>query len=614
MNGQQGSDQPGHVSQEAHLAYLLNSAAAGGHGAAGLLGYPGALSAVQRLGFGGGDATSLEEQILQRASALRAEAFLQQQQQQHQQQSHQRQHQLGAALAALQQQQQLAALGMNAGHLSGLSAKEQEMFFGHTAALRELGHGAVGPTMDRFQHLELGRLEELERRRQQLAALASYSGAPTVPRPAEVAAVADKLQESTKSESRPAAKATIASSPAMSTHDSQKTKDDLRKTPGTVIVPCRARGMPMDHNFKTAYFVIAEDTKHGEDLVCSYYSCRNGGVKFRYCAHCMAPVAKRNFCRRHDHGLSDKLSTNEGDDDESMDESNRGVEAEVTERVQSMTSSLDILSNAATCTIATPFVNTKPATLVPPRSQKAKGVTTTTSTEDEYDDAEAELAHISKRRRKAWSLLLDKRPRTKDPRHLSSWLNEVLAVSDFDNDLEWDAPESVTPKAGKAEAESADPPSDKKQTKISGEKKKRKPSGEKTEAKAKKTKTDPVAKQKNVKLEKSSNEKEPKIPVAQVGDTSSQSLVEKGIHHGETPPVNETVELISGDVSDDKPSEFDSKEAEMQVTAPVEDMKQDPGTSSAENREAEDGFAGSFADWRDRKKDKVKKSSGLLKK
>jgi len=28
------------------------------------------------------------------------------------------------------------------------------------------------------------------------------------------------------------------------------TKEDLEKTPGSVIVPCRARGMPMDHNFK----------------------------------------------------------------------------------------------------------------------------------------------------------------------------------------------------------------------------------------------------------------------------------------------------------------------------------------------------------------------------
>jgi hypothetical protein len=33
-------------------------------------------------------------------------------------------------------------------------------------------------------------------------------------------------------------------------------------------------------------------------------SCRNAGVKFRYCSFCKAPVAKRNFRRRHNHGSS----------------------------------------------------------------------------------------------------------------------------------------------------------------------------------------------------------------------------------------------------------------------------------------------------------------------
>jgi len=31
-------------------------------------------------------------------------------------------------------------------------------------------------------------------------------------------------------------------------------KDERRKAPGSVIVPCRARGMPMDHNFKVGEF------------------------------------------------------------------------------------------------------------------------------------------------------------------------------------------------------------------------------------------------------------------------------------------------------------------------------------------------------------------------
>jgi hypothetical protein len=115
---------------------------------------------------------------------------------------------------------------------------------------------------------------------------------------------------------------------------------------GMVSIPCRARGMPPDHNFKvcttgmtptmctvlaksnyartfklptnlssflltgvsflcyrmqTAHFIIPSDVVHGQDLVCSYPACRDSGVKFRYCIHCRVPVAKRNFKLRHNH-------------------------------------------------------------------------------------------------------------------------------------------------------------------------------------------------------------------------------------------------------------------------------------------------------------------------
>eukprot|EP00537_Pseudo-nitzschia_pungens_P012026 CAMPEP_0172391864 /NCGR_PEP_ID=MMETSP1061-20121228/8164_1 /TAXON_ID=37318 /ORGANISM="Pseudo-nitzschia pungens, Strain cf. pungens" /LENGTH=1022 /DNA_ID=CAMNT_0013122585 /DNA_START=143 /DNA_END=3211 /DNA_ORIENTATION=- len=72
----------------------------------------------------------------------------------------------------------------------------------------------------------------------------------------------------------------------------------------SMILPCRARGMPMDHNIKTAYFVIPENIKHGTELLCSYFACRNAGIKFRYCVHCKLPVAKRNFAKRHRHSGS----------------------------------------------------------------------------------------------------------------------------------------------------------------------------------------------------------------------------------------------------------------------------------------------------------------------
>jgi hypothetical protein len=69
----------------------------------------------------------------------------------------------------------------------------------------------------------------------------------------------------------------------------------------TVTLPCRARGMPDDHQFQKAHFVIPSDIQHGDELICSYPACRDAGVKFCFCTHCRIPVAKRNFRIRHNH-------------------------------------------------------------------------------------------------------------------------------------------------------------------------------------------------------------------------------------------------------------------------------------------------------------------------
>jgi hypothetical protein len=253
MNGQGGNDAANQASQEAQLAFFLNAAGQNG----GFAGYPGA--GAGRLGLSD---SSLEEQILQRASHLRAEALMQQQQQQ-------RQQQLGYALAALQQQQSalqqqqqlssLAGLG-GGGNLGGLGAQEQEALLARVTALRELGMGG-GPAasgygggggMERLQQMEFGRLEELEKRRQQLTALANLSGGAGGPRQGELQA-AELSQDSVRSSSSDADRiASMASATA-----AEKSKEDLRKTPGTVIVPCRARGMPMDHNFKVCLSHVA---------------------------------------------------------------------------------------------------------------------------------------------------------------------------------------------------------------------------------------------------------------------------------------------------------------------------------------------------------------------
>eukprot|EP00587_Corethron_hystrix_P005573 CAMPEP_0113312410 /NCGR_PEP_ID=MMETSP0010_2-20120614/9260_1 /TAXON_ID=216773 ORGANISM="Corethron hystrix, Strain 308" /NCGR_SAMPLE_ID=MMETSP0010_2 /ASSEMBLY_ACC=CAM_ASM_000155 /LENGTH=458 /DNA_ID=CAMNT_0000168247 /DNA_START=628 /DNA_END=2001 /DNA_ORIENTATION=+ /assembly_acc=CAM_ASM_000155 len=73
--------------------------------------------------------------------------------------------------------------------------------------------------------------------------------------------------------------------------------------------PCRARGMEHGHNFESAYFTIHDGLDHGADLYCSYPACRAEGCKFRYCATCKAPAARRNFRKRHGHGEKPKRSS-----------------------------------------------------------------------------------------------------------------------------------------------------------------------------------------------------------------------------------------------------------------------------------------------------------------
>mmetsp|Transcript_30498 Transcript_30498/g.46193 ORF Transcript_30498/g.46193 Transcript_30498/m.46193 type:complete len:322 (+) Transcript_30498:93-1058(+) len=69
-------------------------------------------------------------------------------------------------------------------------------------------------------------------------------------------------------------------------------------------MPCKARGVPGEHVARNAYIDIPLHAKHGCLLSCSHPACRMSGRLFRFCAVCQVPVAKRNFARRHTHGLS----------------------------------------------------------------------------------------------------------------------------------------------------------------------------------------------------------------------------------------------------------------------------------------------------------------------
>jgi hypothetical protein len=153
----------------------------------------------------------------------------------------------------------------------------------------------------------------------------------------------------------------------------------------------------------------------------------------------MAPVAKRNFCRRHDHGMSrpnaggaskdsDRHDDNGDDDDDDDDDDNEMDESERTVEVADESNPKDIGGDKRKRR----------------RPDDADGSGTSA-----LDIGEGGLRRkgngnsVSPKRRALWSNLLATRPRTKDPRNLSSWLNEVLTVSDLDFPVDANAPSGI---------------------------------------------------------------------------------------------------------------------------------------------------------------------------
>eukprot|EP00429_Kryptoperidinium_foliaceum_P088989 CAMPEP_0176198616 /NCGR_PEP_ID=MMETSP0121_2-20121125/8143_1 /TAXON_ID=160619 /ORGANISM="Kryptoperidinium foliaceum, Strain CCMP 1326" /LENGTH=575 /DNA_ID=CAMNT_0017537469 /DNA_START=36 /DNA_END=1764 /DNA_ORIENTATION=+ len=189
------------------------------------------------------------------------------------------------------------------------------------------------------------------------------------------------------------------------------------------VVPCRARGMPMEHNFQTAYFEIPEHIKHGDGLICSFPQCRNRGVKFLYCAYCKDPVAKRNFRDRHTHNdqaASKKVNkqTNNTPQPQSVAKSTTKNKAthEVSEGTGSNTGSG---SSSGILAVAPKHHHNK----------KRSAVNMTNTSSD--DASRSKLARMDDERKDAWILLLGERPNTDQSDDMSAWLMKVMAVSDL---------------------------------------------------------------------------------------------------------------------------------------------------------------------------------------
>ena len=83
--------------------------------------------------------------------------------------------------------------------------------------------------------------------------------------------------------------------------------------------PCKARSVREGHTADTAYLTIPPCAQHGLVLACSHPECRESGKRFCFCAVCDLPISKRNFPKRHSHGLVSAAARSPGTDDDHDD-------------------------------------------------------------------------------------------------------------------------------------------------------------------------------------------------------------------------------------------------------------------------------------------------------
>jgi hypothetical protein len=124
-------------------------------------------------------------------------------------------------------------------------------------------------------------------------------------------------------------------------------------------------------------------------------------VKFRYCSHCKAPVAKRNFRRRHNHGYTNEEDSNAHEDSVAED-TRAGADDE--------------------------------RKMKGPQSKKIKHVvppeTNSSILQERVNEGPAKVDTLGQNRRLLWASLLEERPLTSDGESMSEWINKVLLVSD----------------------------------------------------------------------------------------------------------------------------------------------------------------------------------------
>lgn len=186
--------------------------------------------------------------------------------------------------------------------------------------------------------------------------------------------------------------------------------------------------------------------------MCSYFACRNAGIKFRYCVYCKLPVAKRNFAKRHRHWGKiapgdlprDVLDGTGGDDD--LSTSDHGTTT-TTERINGDhkldgEGGDDDASDGSAVPRSTtrPTLPTSPCRWNPDELLGELMSRNVAEVQQERGPPEEPLsvddvAKFVDGRKELWEGLLLRRPRSNSRGAMLAWIQDILRISDMEEIL-----------------------------------------------------------------------------------------------------------------------------------------------------------------------------------
>jgi hypothetical protein len=207
-------------------------------------------------------------------------------------------------------------------------------------------------------------------------------------------------------------------------------------------IPCRARGLSKDHTTDSAFFKVPVDAPHGLLLSCSHPECADSGRRFRYCTVCANPVAKRNFPKRHGHGLVHSakdlrevdymcgfIDSATADEEMSCDVSigsSIGSSAVETQTEEEPTSDVPRRLRRVVSFDAIKYLRVIPARTSSEEVVQEQSDTTTPPAQP----ATSILIHNLSAHEKEWLQLLDDRPELEQGSLMAIWMDQIIRFSE----------------------------------------------------------------------------------------------------------------------------------------------------------------------------------------